>query len=143
MTTEPNENTRELEFLSGAYARIVWCSIIAGVVALPVSWGAIGFPFATGFLLGWLLGIMNSHWLRRLVDQFAAVSVDGRKATSPRRMVGLFLLRYAFIALVAYAIFESSINALNGLFAGLLVPVFGILCEAAIEIFHSVKQSSF
>jgi hypothetical protein len=46
-----------------------------------------------------------------------------------------FLLSYVLMGLAAYAIFTVSRASLNGLLAGLFLPVAGILCEVAYEVY--------
>jgi hypothetical protein len=51
-----------------------------------------------------------------------------------------FLLRYFLMAAAAYAIFTVSRASLYGLFAGLFLPVAGIACEAAYELYIALAR---
>jgi hypothetical protein len=51
-----------------------------------------------------------------------------------------FLLRYVLMGLAAYAILAVSPASLNGLLAGLFLPVAGIACEAAYEAYVALAR---
>jgi len=51
-----------------------------------------------------------------------------------------FLVRYFLMAVAAYAIFSVSPASLYGLFAGLFLPVGGIACEAAYELYMALAR---
>jgi hypothetical protein len=51
-----------------------------------------------------------------------------------------FLLRYLLMGLSAYAIFTVSRASLYGLLAGLFLPVAGIACEAAYEVYAALAR---
>ena len=53
-------------------------------------------------------------------------------------MVFRFLLRYILMAVRAYVILTVSPASLNGLLAGLFLPVAAILCEAGYEVYAAL-----
>ena len=131
-------------FYQGAYARMNWAMLVAGACAAPMLVAGLGASFGGGYLLGAGVAFLNLYWLRRLAERFAdfaitASSTDSGIARAPekprtKRVVAIFILRYALIALGAYAIFLSSPAMLYGFFSGLVLPVIGVFYEAAAEI---------
>jgi len=59
---------------------------------------------------------------------------------SGKGVVLRFLLRYFLMAVGAYVIFSVSPASLYGLFAGLFLPVAGIACEAAYELYAALAR---
>jgi hypothetical protein len=53
-----------------------------------------------------------------------------------------FLLRYVLMAIAAYVILSVSPQSLNGLFAGLFVPVAAIICEALYETYAVLARGA-
>ena len=128
-------------FYSGAYSRMNWAMLITGICALPPLFWVYGWRFGGGFVLGVLVAFLNVYWLKRLVVRLGDVVVQKPQTTKRGgRMAAMFLLRYALIGLGAYAIFESSISALYGFFAGLILPVAGVFCEAIAEGMHALRK---
>ena len=50
-----------------------------------------------------------------------------------------FVLRYALIGLVGYAIFKSSFVSLGAFFLGLFLFIAAILAEVAYEIYRALR----
>ena len=130
-----------LDFYAGAYSRMNWCMLIVGVAALPALFWAFDWTFALGYLLGAAVALLNLHWLRRLVVRMGDVVLRQPEATTRGgKMAVIFLLRYALVGLGAYVIFRSSVSAFYGFFAGLILPVAGVFCEAAFEIGYALRR---
>jgi hypothetical protein len=106
-------------------------------------WVASGYRMGIGFALGSAISGLNFYWLKRAINAFAdraTQAVSDENERDSRGAATRFLLRYALIGLVAYAIFKSSIVSLSGLMAGLFVPVAAILCEAVYETFVALRR---
>jgi len=56
------------------------------------------------------------------------------------RIVFWFVVRYALVAAVAYAIFKSSSQAFDGFLWGLCVPVGALMAEAVWQGFTSFRR---
>jgi hypothetical protein len=128
------------EFYSGALARISRLMLIlalAGVLAALLGWG---WRVALGFACGCGIAQLNFHWLKRVVGALADHMTQAANPKPTKGMVLRFLLRYALMALAAYAIFTVSRTSLYGLFAGLFLPVAGIACEAAYEAYAALAR---
>jgi len=127
-------------FYSGAMDRIRRFMAAIGVVATVVVVIWFGWKVAVGVALGCTIAWLNFLWLKQAVSALAdRVTATGRKQSSAG-IVMRFLLRYALIALGAYAIFRLSRDSLYGLLGGLFLTVAAILCEAAYEVVVAVRR---
>jgi len=105
---------------------------VAGLVTTYVRWG---WQIGVGFVLGAAVGYLNFYWLEKGVAGIVKLTIERGTPASSRRIVQRFLLRYFLMALVAFVILTVSRESLYGLFAGLLLPITAILCEAAYQIY--------
>ena len=127
-------------FYSGALERISNFMLgLAVVLSLGGCW-RFGWRIALGFICGAALAYLNFHWLKRVVNALGERTVSPEKPKSSAGVVVRFLLRYLLMALAAYVIFTVSRASLYGLFVGLFLPVAGIACEAAYEIYAAVVR---
>ena len=55
-------------------------------------------------------------------------------------MVARFLVRYALVGIVAYAIFKGSGLAFRGFLWGLSLPVAAMMAEAGIEAYVAFRR---
>lgn len=127
-------------FYSTAYTRILrfmLAFMIAGVIFFTLykqKW------LLLVYVAGSVLAFLNVHWLKSFVDTMAKQIVEAKKKPKSGSVVRRFLLRYVLIASIAYAIFKIYPDAVVSLFAGLLLPVGGILCEAGYELLVALKH---
>ncbi len=111
-----------------------------GVIATVVVWIAFGWKVGVGLALGCAIAWVNFYWLKQAVSALAdRVTASGQRQSSGG-IVARFLLRYALIALAAYAIFRVSRDSLYGLLGGLFLTVAAILCEAVYEVVIALKR---
>jgi len=137
---EFQENPAAENFYSGAMNRIRRFMAGIGVVATVVILVWVGWKVAVGVALGCGIAWVNFYWLKQAVSALAdRVTETGRRQSSAG-IVMRFLLRYALIALGAYAIFRVSRDSLYGLLGGLFLTVAAILCEAAYEVVVAVRR---
>jgi ATP synthase I chain len=128
------------EFYSGALRRISRFMIALAVlcsIAAELRWG---WRTALGFACGCAIAYLNFHWLKRVVSGLAERFTKAGKPRSGKGIVLRFLLRYLLMGLAAYAIFTVSRASLYGLLAGLFLPVAGIGCEAAYEVYAALAH---
>jgi small-conductance mechanosensitive channel len=137
--SEPGMENSE-SFYAAAVTRIPRFMIFLGLVFAPVAWLRFGWRVALGFICGCAVAYLNFHWLEHVVTALADRVTRTGQAQSGRGVVLRFLLRYLLMALAAYAIFSVSPASLYGLFAGLFLPVAGIACEAAYEIYAAYAR---
>jgi len=126
------------DFYAGALGRISNFMVALAVVSIPAAWLRFGWQTAAGFLCGCALAYLNFHWLERVVSGLADRVTGDQKPRSGTGIVVRFLLRYFLMAVGAYAIFTVSRASLFGLFVGLFLPVAGIGCEAAYELYAAL-----
>lgn len=107
--------------------------VVIGFAALVTGWVLFGWRLAMGVALGASIAYLNFRWLKKVVGGLAELTIRSGAPASSRAITQRFLLRYFLMALIAFAILTVSRESLNGLFAGLFVPVAAILCEAVYE----------
>ncbi|HEV2022243.1 MAG TPA: ATP synthase subunit I [Terriglobales bacterium] len=128
------------DFYAGAYARILRFMLGVGTVVALALEIALGWRVSLGFMLGCAIASVNFYWLKRVVSALADRLTQSGSRESSRGVVLRFLLRYLLIALGVYVIFRSSSVSLNGLLAGLFLPVAAIGCEAAYEVYVALRR---
>ena len=139
----------EEQFVAAALRRIYrWMGVCAVTLTLVVLvWK--GPWYGGGFAAGAVLSILNFHWMKGAVDRLAAyfqptpphsemaleaqpnVRLGWLRRNSPSLK---FVLRYALLIAVGYAIFRTSILSLTAFLAGLFVFVAGVLAEMIYEL---------
>ena len=127
-------------FYAGALDRIRMSMIVLGVALSLAAWLTFGMRPALGFLLGCVIAYLNFHWLERVVTALADRATQTAYQQSSGGIVFRFLVRYFLMAAAAYVIFSVSPASLYGLFAGLFLPVGGIACEAAYELYMALAR---
>ena len=138
MTTETE--TRSEAFYSGAVARIPRFMVVLSVILTGGALLHFGWRIATGFASGCAIAYLNFHWLEKVVSALADRATQSAHRQSSGGVVFRFLMRYFLMALGAYVIFSVSPASLYGLFAGLFLPVAGIACEAAYELYAALAR---
>ena len=139
MMSEDGESRAE-SFYSGALARIPRFMIALSLLLSGAGWLHFGWRVAVGFACGCAIAYLNFHWLERVVSALADRATQTPYKQSSGGIVFRFLVRYFLMAAAAYAIFSVSPASLYGLFAGLFLPVGGIACEAAFELYMALAR---
>jgi hypothetical protein len=127
-------------FYSGALRRIPWFMIALALLLSGAGWLRFGWRVALGFACGCAIAYLNFYWLERVVSALADRATQTTYKQSGGGIVFRFLVRYLLMAASAYAIFSVSPASLYGLFAGLFLPVGGIACEAAYELYMALAR---
>jgi hypothetical protein len=127
-------------FYSGALTRIPRFMIALGAILSAGAWFRFGWRIALGFACGCAIAYLNFHWLERVVSALADRATQTPYKQSSGGIVFRFLVRYFLMAAAGYAIFSVSPASLYGLFAGLFLPVGGIACEAAYELYMALTR---
>lgn len=139
MMSEDGESRAE-SFYSGALVRIPRFMIALALLLSAAGWLRFGWRVALGFACGCAIAHLNFHWLERVVTALADRATQTPYQQSSGGIVFRFLVRYFLMAAAAYAIFSVSPASLYGLFAGLFLPVGGIACEAAFELYMALAR---
>jgi hypothetical protein len=137
--SEDGESQAE-SFYSGALARIPRFMIALALFVSAAGWLHFGWRIALGVACGCAIAYLNFHWLERVVSALADRATQSAYKQSSGGIVFRFLVRYFLMAAAAYAIFSVSPASLYGLFAGLFLPVGGIACEAAYELYMALAR---
>jgi ATP synthase I chain len=127
-------------FFSGALDRIRRFMLVLAVLLTAAACWKFGWRSAVGFALGSAIAYVNFHWLKRVVGGFVDRASGAEGAQAGKGIVSRFLLRYVLMAIGAYAILTVSPASLNGLLAGLFLPVAAIACEAAYELYAALAR---
>src|SRR5262249_50340235 len=104
------------------------------------AWVRYGWGIALGFVCGCAIAYLNFHWLERVVMALADRATQTAYKQSSGGIVFRFLVRYFFMAAAGYALFSVFPARLYGLLAGLFLPVGGIACEAAYELYTALAR---
>ena len=129
-------------FYAGALDRISRFMLMLAVTLSAAAWWRYGWRIALGFACGSSVAYLNFFWLKRVVSALADRATQSDQTQSSDGVVLRFLLRYVLMGLGAYVIFTLSPASLYGLFAGLFLPVAGIACEAAYEMWVAVARGT-
>ena len=114
--------------------------IVLAIANLITSSAYLSWRTALGFALGAAVGFLNFYWLEKVVNGIGELAVSSGTPVSTAGIVVRFLLRYLLMAVVAFVILIVSRESLYGLFAGLLLPVGAMLCEAVYEAYVAVLR---
>ncbi len=138
---EPNPQEAASErFYSGALKRIRHFMAALAPLLIAATWWKFGTRAAVGFAFGCAIAYVNFYWLKRVISSFADRATGAAPSGSGQGIVSRFLLRYVLMAIGAYAILAVSPASLNGLLAGLFLPVAAIACEAAYELYAALAR---
>jgi hypothetical protein len=107
---------------------------------VAADWAKFGPRPAAGLAFGCAIAYLNFHWLKRVIAGFADRATGTATSQSGQGIVFRFLVRYFLMALGAYVIFTVSPASLNGLLAGLFLPVAAIGCEAFYELYAALAR---
>jgi hypothetical protein len=144
MLDQPQHDVEQLavaeRFYSGALRRIGTCMLVlTPILVVAIAW-RFGFRPAIGFACGCVIAYVNFHWLKRVIAGFVDRATGAAESQSGSGIVFRFLFRYVLMALGAYVILTVSPASLNGLLAGLFLPVAAIACEAAYEVYAALVR---
>ncbi len=127
-------------FYSGALHRIRSFMAVLAPFLIAAAWGKLGLRPAIGFACGCAIAYINFHWLKRVITGFVDRATGAVTSQSGSGIVFRFLVRYLLMAVGAYVILTVSPASLNGLLAGLFLPVAAIGCEAVYELYAALAR---
>ena len=145
MSNQPNsevpaESPLAESFYSRAMPRMLRTMLIVSVLLLgPVFW-FYRWAGVIGVAAGSAVSYINFRALARGVEGLADRIVDRQSKERGRVIVFRFLVRYGLVAIVAYAIFESSALAFRGFLWGLCLPVAAMMVEAGFEAYVAFRR---
>jgi hypothetical protein len=118
--------------------RIGWLTIFFGAVAAVVAAVMGNRSWASGLVVGTILGWLNFRWLGRGLDALVLASTAQRgseKPVVPWWNYLLALFRYALIGLIVYAIFVYRNIPLASMLIGLCALAAAAIAASVWEIF--------
>jgi small-conductance mechanosensitive channel len=127
-------------FYSSALSRITRFMLILSPVLIGAIWWGFGWRAAIGLAFGCAIAYVNFRWLKRVIAGFADRATGSAGTQTGSGIVFRFLLRYVLMAISAYVILTVSPASLNGLLAGLFLPVAAIVCEAFYELYAALAH---
>ena len=113
---------------------------VVGPVCVVGAWWKFGLRSAVGMACGCAIAYINFLWLKRVITGFVDQAVGAETSQTGQGIVFRFLLRYVLMAVGAYVILTVSPASLNGLLAGLFLPVVAIGCEAFYELYAALSR---
>jgi hypothetical protein len=136
---EPTSSPADV-FLAGALQRIRKYMMAASAIGLVVCVVLFPWPVAAGFLAGAIVSYVNHRWLEGAIDAIGERITTGDSKERGGGIVVRAALRYAFIAMGAYVIFNVSRAGLYGFLVGVCLPIVAVVCEAAVEVFVTLRH---
>ena len=122
--------------MEAAEARLPRWMMASGGLATVVALAAGEPRFAAGLVLGAGLALVNYFWLHQAIGHLMRAGEE----RMPRFLVAKFILRYPLAFGGVYLLYRTGWVSLPGLFAGLFVPVAGVLAEAALQIREGLRN---
>ena len=139
--TEPTpQQVAADHFYSGALDRIRRFMTVLAPLLAGIAWWRFGIRPAAGFAFGCAIAYINFYWLKRVITGFVDRATGTASSQSGQGIVFRFLVRYLLMAVGAYVILTVSPASLNGLLAGLFLPVAAIACEAGYELYAALGR---
>lgn len=139
--TDPTPQQDNAErFYSGALDRIRRFMAVLAPLVTAAAWWRFGLRPAIGLAFGCAIAYVNFYWLKRVIAGFVDRASGATTSQSGQGIVFRFLVRYLLMAVGAYVILSVSPASLNGLLAGLFLPVVAIACEAAYEVYAALVR---
>ncbi len=138
--TDADRQAAAESFYSGALDRIRGFMAVLAPLLTAAGWWRFGLRPAAGFAFGCAIAYVNFYWLKRVISGFADRATGAAASQSGQGIVFRFLLRYFLMAIGAYVILTVSPASLNGLLAGLFLPVAAIACEAVYEVYAALVR---
>jgi len=137
----PAADLRLEAFYARAIPRMLRIMLAASALLLAPAFWFYGWAGAIGFAAGAAVSYINFRALTRGVEGLAERIVHQHSQEKGRKIVLRFLMRYALVAVVAYAIFKGSALAFRGFLAGLCVPVAAMMIEAGFEAYVALRRN--
>ena len=138
-TPEPTSSTAD-QFYDRALERIRKFMLALAVLGLLVCIALFRWPVAAGFATGAIVSYVNHRWLERAVEAVGERITTGQSRERGGGIVFRAVLRYVFVAVGAYVIFNVSRIGLYGFLGGVCLPIAAVACEVAVELFVTLRR---
>jgi hypothetical protein len=138
----PPADVRLQAFNERALSRMFRTMLIVGALLVAPAFWKYRAAGAVGFAAGAAISSINFRALQRSVEALADRIVNRQSAEKGGSIVFRFLVRYALVGAVAYAIFVGSALAFRGFLWGLCLPVAAMMIEAGVEGYAAFRNST-
>jgi hypothetical protein len=138
-TPEPTSGFAEA-FLDRALPRIRKFFLVLAALGAVASIIFFRWPVTAGFILGAVVSYFNQRWLERAIEALGERITTKHSRERGGVIIFRAMLRYALIAGGAYVIFNFSLAGLYGFLGGMFLPIGGIACEIAVELFVALRR---
>jgi hypothetical protein len=138
-TPEPTSSKAD-QFYDRALERIRKFMLAIAVLELVACIAFFRWPVAAGFVAGAIVSYVNHRWLQRAVEAVGERITTGQSRERGGGIVFRAVLRYVFVAIGAYVIFNVSLAGLYGFLGGVCLPIAAIACEVAVEVFVTLRR---
>ena len=136
----PESGASSDDFYTRALDRVRRFMLVFGLAGVTTAFAFFGWRIGIGFVLGGAIAYANFHWLEKIVGGLGDLAAQQGGASTGRRVFRRFMLRFALMAIMAFAILSVSRESLYGLFAGLFLPAAAMLCEAGVEAYAALVR---
>jgi len=140
MATPAPPSSSADRFYGDALERIRKFMLAISVLGIGVCLVRFRWPVTAGFVIGATISYLNHLWLTRMVDALGERITTGKSRERGGTIVFRAVLRYGFIAIGAYVIFNVSFAALCGFLGGVCLPIMAVGCEVAVELFTTLRR---
>jgi hypothetical protein len=140
MSAPPSKSAGLEPFFELALPRIRRFLLILAIAGLVVCFLLFRWAVTAGFLVGAIVSYVNQVWLEGAVNDLGERITAEQSRERGGIIVFRALLRYVFIALGAYVIFNVSLAGLYGFLGGVCLPIAAVACEVAVEIFIMLRR---
>ena len=123
-----------------AIPRILRIMLVTSILLFAPAFWLYGWRGTIGFAAGAAVSYINFLALTRGVEALTDRIVNRQSQEKGRSIVLRFLVRYGFVAVVAYVIFKGSALAFRGFLWGLCVPVAALMIEAGFEAYIAFRK---
>jgi len=139
LTPEPTSSKAD-QFFDRALERIRKFMLALAALGLLVCVAFFRWPVAAGFAAGAVVSYVNQRWLERAVEAVGERITTGQSRERGGGIVFRALLRYVFVAVGAYVIFNVSLAGLYGFLGGVCLPIAAVACEVGVELFVTMRR---
>ena len=140
MTTPEPTSSRADQFYDRALERIRKFMLVLAMLGLLVCIALFRWPVAAGFATGVVISYVNHRWLQRAVEAVGERITTGHSRERGGGIVFRAVLRYVFVAIGAYVIFNVSRTGLYGFLGGICLPIAAVACEVAVELVVTLRR---
>jgi hypothetical protein len=135
-------SVNDISMLERIVPRLLRNMLVVSVLLLGPAFWLYHWAGVIGFAFGAAVSYINFHSLTRGVEGLADRIVNRNSPEKGGKILLRFVVRYALVAAVAYAIFKGSSVAFHGFLWGLCVPAVALVVEAAWEGYAAFRRVS-